>query len=97
MQRLNHVACALSEKYAAWPIDKNYVSTLWATNGNPHATAPQAVPTPQGARPDAKVQAHYCQPNGKPFQLHEKGGKVWYSHKAPDGSWCNEEGRKAVA
>ena len=46
----------------------------------------------------AHAAEHYCAVHGKPFTKHEKGGKVWYSHKAPDGSWCNEgNGRKAAA
>ena len=55
------------------------------------------MPTPQGARPDAKVQTHYCQVHGKPYTKHEKGGKIWSSYKAPDDSWWNEnKGRKAA-
>ena len=72
--------------------------TLWASNGVPHAApTPQAVPAKPVAPTSAKAQEHHCEAHGKPFQRHEKSGKVWYSHKAPDGSWCNEEPRKAAA
>ena len=56
----------------------------------PCRTSPRASAAP-------KVKAH-CEAHGKPYTRHEKSGKVWYSHKAPDGSWCNEDnGRKAAA
>ena len=73
--------------------------TLWASNGTPHAApTPQAVQDRPTSAPAPTVPAHYCKAHGKPHQRHEKGGKVWYSHKAPDGSWCNEDqARKAAA
>ena len=30
----------------------------------------------------------YCKTHRVAMKRHEKNGEVWYSHKAPDGSWC---------
>ncbi len=41
--------------------------------------------------PPQQVQAereHYCAIHGVDLARHEKDGKVWYSHRAPDQSWC---------
>jgi hypothetical protein len=39
---------------------------------------------------DASLPDHFCQAHNVPFQRRDKGDKAWYSHKAPDGTWCNE-------
>jgi hypothetical protein len=57
--------------------------------------------TPNGAKPTvakgngkaasdngADGRLHWCYTHETPLKRHEKDGQVWYSHKAPDGSWC---------
>lgn len=34
---------------------------------------------------------HYCEEHQTEFKRFEKDGRVWYSHKAPDGKWCREK------
>ena len=42
---------------------------------------------PRPAQPDA----HYCPIHKTAFRQFTKGDRTWYSHKTPDGSWCNED------
>lgn len=44
--------------------------------------------TEQEARP------HYCTEHQCDFVKHEKDGRTWYSHRAPDDSWCREKVKK---
>lgn len=50
---------------------------------------------PAGERPqqapvlaNGAVDPGYCTIHGCAMKRHEKDSQVWYSHKAPDGSWC---------
>ena len=40
---------------------------------------------------DKLPQSQSCQEHSVPFKKHEKEGRVWYSHKGPDGKWCKEK------
>ena len=62
------------------------------------ARAKQNGYPPAGARPQPQPQAPtlangaedpgYCKIHGCAMKRHEKDSQVWYSHKAPDGTWC---------
>ena len=41
-------------------------------------------------RPETVEGEHYCQVHKVAFQRREKDGKVWYSHRLADGTYCNE-------
>lgn len=52
--------------------------------------APVDQPPPE-AKPEKIESVRYCPIHAKPFAKHTRqDGKVWYSHKLDDGSWCNE-------
>ena len=38
---------------------------------------------------------HYCQEHKTPFRRYENDKGEWYSHKKPDGTWCNERKRES--
>lgn len=38
-------------------------------------------------KPEAQDD-HVCPIHKVPMKRYEKNGQAWYSHKAPDGSWC---------
>ena len=41
--------------------------------------------------PSLASQQHWCQEHGTAFNKKTgQNGSEWYSHKAPDGSWCRE-------
>ena len=40
---------------------------------------------------NGQTPAHYCQDHQTEYRRFEKDGRVWYSHKAPDGKWCQEK------
>ena len=48
------------------------------------------LPTPVSSNGNGKDN-HYCNEHGTEFKRFEKEGRVWYSHKAPDGKWCKEK------
>lgn len=50
------------------------------------------MPTPaEEMLPSGAVEdEHLCPIHNVPFHLMKKGKSSWYSHKAEDGSWCNE-------
>ena len=54
------------------------MKALWSTN----TTKPLPAPTTATAPQEPPPPQNYCEAHGKPLQRHEKGGKVWYSHKA---------------
>ncbi len=59
-----------------------------AQNGHDSAVQPATEPEP----PTAPEQPeHWCQEHQTAYKRHERHGKVWYSHKAPDGKWCREK------
>jgi hypothetical protein len=72
------------------------LKSLWA-NGNSHK-AQDAPTTPANAPsetepklPPAQAPEHYCQVHQTAFKRYERDGRVWYSHKGPDGKWCKEK------
>lgn len=44
-------------------------------------------PTDDWERP--QTDAPYCDEHKQSYYKYEKNGKVWYSHKNADGTWCN--------
>ena len=70
------------------------MKALWA-NGNGQGQKADEAPTTtteashQSEPPPAR--AHYCQQHGTEFKRFGKDGRVWYSHKGPDGKWCKEK------
>jgi hypothetical protein len=57
---------------------------LWANgNGKPA----QEPPTPETPAPKSN---HWCEAHQMEFKKRNGKHGVFYSHKAPDGSWCNE-------
>ena len=60
-----------------------------ALNGSGGAEAAiQPLPEPE---PATTTQEHWCITHSVVYtQKNGKGGESWYSHKAPDGSWCRE-------
>jgi len=64
-----------------------------ALNGNggaETAVEPPAEPAPVSG--SESTPEHWCSEHGTAYtQKNGKGGESWYSHKAPDGSWCREE------
>ena len=68
------------------------LKTLWSNgtgegthNGSQSHGEPVSEPEPTLTLP-----VHYCEEHQTEFKHHERQGKVWYSHKAPDGNWCRE-------
>jgi hypothetical protein len=61
------------------------LKTLWA-NGNGKADTKEPA-TPETLAP----REHWCEEHQTEYQRFSKDGKVWYSHKAPDGKWCREK------
>jgi hypothetical protein len=41
-----------------------------------------------GASPPPQPETPRCPIHNTPMRRHTKGDQAWYSHKAPDGSWC---------
>ena len=39
---------------------------------------------------ETTTQEHFCLNHNTAFQRYEKGGRVWYAHKA-GSEWCNEK------
>ena len=70
--------------------------TLWAngsTNGtavNGRGGAESQIPGPAESEPTPTARLHWCQAHDTLFKRRQKAGVIWYSHKAPDGSWCSE-------
>ena len=59
------------------------MTILWNT-GKPAQEPPPletSAPTPD----------HWCKEHQTEYQRFSKDGKVWYSHKAPEGKWCREK------
>jgi hypothetical protein len=59
------------------------LKTLWANGIGKAGTQKQPQPEAPAPKPD-----HWCEEHQTEFQRFGKDGKVWYSHKAPDGKWC---------
>jgi hypothetical protein len=72
--------------------------TLW-TNGhkaNGEANHALGVSDPERNEPGPTQTPppppeHYCQQHQTEYKRYERDGRVWYSHKAPDGKWCKEK------
>ena len=73
--------------------------TLWSgnTNGtaaNGHHGAEMAIAGPAEPEPTQTARLHWCQTHDTLFKRRQKAGVIWYSHRAPDGSWCSEPERE---
>jgi len=55
-------------------------------NSSHPVTAPKLKKTP----PAQGTPEHFCEEHKVTRDRHEKDGRVWYSHRLPDGSYCNE-------
>jgi hypothetical protein len=68
------------------------LKALWANgNGRKPQDAP-TTPTEAPSEPEPPpAPEHYCQTHQVDFKRYERDGRVWYSHKAPDGKWCKEK------
>ena len=50
---------------------------------------PPAEPAPVSGS-ETRLE-HWCEEHRTAYTRRDgKGGETWYSHKAPDGSWCRE-------
>jgi hypothetical protein len=76
------------------------IKALWA-NGNGSGTAqngPEKPPStplragsqPATSQPESPEPDHFCRQHQTPFRRYEKDGRVWYSHKAGNNTWCKE-------
>jgi len=45
---------------------------------------------PAASEPTETPREHWCEEHQAEFKRRQKAGVIWYSHKAPDGSWCSE-------
>ena len=63
-----------------------------ALNGNVGAESPvEPLPEPAPVSGSATRSEHWCATHEMAYtQKNGKGGETWWSHKAPDGSWCRE-------
>lgn len=68
---------------------------LWGKNGHnldngseEGVTWEQIQSMPSPALESPSIPHYYCEKHRAQLRQYEKGGKTWYSHKAPDGSWC---------
>ena len=69
------------------------LKNLWVngqTAQNGSESHGEAVPVLEPNHNPAQPPEHYCQEHQTEFKRYERQGKVWYSHKAPDGKWCKE-------
>ena len=60
-----------------------------AQNGHDNAAQPVSESEPP---PALAQREHWCLEHQTEFKRYERQGKIWYSHKAPDGKWCKESG-----
>ena len=78
------------------------MKTLWANGSSNGATTEvngsggaeshgEAVPEPEPGPTSREGSEHWCPEHQAAFtRKNGKGGESWWSHKAPDGSWCRE-------
>ena len=63
--------------------------TMWANgktaqNGSKSAAQPTNESEPI---PASEKSEHWCEEHQAEYKRHERLGKFWYSHRAPDGKW----------
>ena len=66
---------------------------MWAngkTAQNDHDSAVETIKATEPA-PAPPNPEHWCREHQTEFKRHERQGRVWFSHKAPDGKWCKEK------
>lgn len=68
------------------------LKALWGNGNGHHAPNGTVAAAEAQVEPEsAQTPEHWCSDHGKSFRRFEKEGKVWYSHKGPDGHWCREK------
>jgi len=72
-----------------WSNGSSNGAALNGAGGAETAIEPPAEPAPvSGSETQSE---HWCATHEMAFtQKNGKGGETWWSHKAPDGSWCRE-------
>ena len=76
------------------------MKTLWANGSSTGAVvhgpdgAETATEPPAEPELNQTPRLHWCTLHQVMFKRRQKSRTVWYSHKAPDGSWCNEEAKE---
>jgi len=94
MLHLLEAGCAPCESIAIRP----------KLNGNGNGAQPNPEPAhetksnPVGEEPIASpannaAEGHFCPVHGVEMKRWEKAGRVWFSHKNGDGSWCSGKGK----
>jgi hypothetical protein len=68
------------------------LKTMWSKGASKVETEPDSWVELGGNHkaPLTPAPAHYCEDHQCPYRRYEREGQVWYSHKAPDGTWCKE-------
>jgi hypothetical protein len=66
------------------------LKSLWGHGQKAQEATTEAAETPVQPVPPS-APAHYCQAHQTEFKRFEKDGRVWFSHKGPDGKWCKEK------
>jgi len=59
-------------------------------------TTPKPAQVKPQPKPENNGNEHYCHIHKEPFKEFTKGNQKWYSHKLPDGTYCNESKIKKV-
>jgi hypothetical protein len=65
---------------------------VWSGNGSGKQAQepPGESPAKPGNNP-ATAKEHWCSEHNQEFKPKKGKYGTFYSHKAPDGSWCNEK------
>ncbi len=92
MAHLLEAGCAPCESIAIRP--------KFNGNGNGNGSQPTSAPVPETQPAQLQphststpanngADSHVCSIHGAEMRRWEKDGRIWYSHKKEDGSWCN--------
>ena len=73
------------EDVLAWLSSKDWTPEYAQA---PTTTAADAEPTRENLPADGTAVSTFCTIHNCEMKRREKDGQVWYSHKAPDDTWC---------